>query len=262
MPAWIIPAAIAAGQLIGNLLGNRQQKKANMELAKFQAGANEAYLKNQLEYNTPQMQMLRFQEAGLNPNLIYGQGNPGNQAAPLSFPEIGRTDYQSMFNVLPLVNQSLMTQSQTSAIDAKTRKTHVETAIARLQERVLERNPLLDAGAYNAIIDSIKSAAEIKAADATMKGMTSEWFSGQKVFSIDGVDLHGPAGVVKLETELKLLEQRFSLGQADQKLKAEVLQSKEFQNALQEIQVKWMKDAEITPQHIYQFLQMLLLKLM
>lgn len=37
-------------------------------------------------YNTPQMQMQRFKDAGLNPNLIYGQGNSGNAGA-VSTPE-------------------------------------------------------------------------------------------------------------------------------------------------------------------------------
>ena len=32
----------------------------------------------QNEYNSPQAQMKRFEEAGLNPALIYSQGNPGN----------------------------------------------------------------------------------------------------------------------------------------------------------------------------------------
>lgn len=34
------------------------------------------------EYNSPANQMLRYQQAGLNPNLIYGQGNSGN-ATPM-----------------------------------------------------------------------------------------------------------------------------------------------------------------------------------
>lgn len=33
------------------------------------------------EYNTPQNQMRRFEEAGLNPGLMYGQVNPGNSSA-------------------------------------------------------------------------------------------------------------------------------------------------------------------------------------
>lgn len=33
-------------------------------------------------YNTPAAQMQRFKAAGLNPNLIYGQGSPGNATTP------------------------------------------------------------------------------------------------------------------------------------------------------------------------------------
>jgi len=37
-------------------------------------------------YNTPAAQMGRFKDAGLNPNLIYGQGNSGN-SAPIPTPD-------------------------------------------------------------------------------------------------------------------------------------------------------------------------------
>lgn len=36
-------------------------------------------------YNTPQAQMARYKAAGLNPNLVYGQGTPGNQPAPAQY---------------------------------------------------------------------------------------------------------------------------------------------------------------------------------
>ena len=73
----------------------------------------------------------------------------------------------------------------------------------------------------------------------------------------------GPArGYVKMSEELRQLQTRFKLQEGDLKLKAEILQSKEFQNALQKIQVEWMRDAEITPQHIYQGIFMLLQSLM
>lgn len=35
----------------------------------------------QNEYNSPQAQMRRYEEAGLNPALIYSQGNPGNASS-------------------------------------------------------------------------------------------------------------------------------------------------------------------------------------
>lgn len=257
--AWVIPAIIAVGSLIAGIAGQRRQAKENRRLAESQQAANEAYLDKQLEYNTPANQMLRYQQAGLNPHLVYGQGNPGNQSAPLTAPEIRPTDYQSLMGTMgPLVNQSLMTQSQVQAIDAKTRQTHVLTELNRLQARVLEKNPLLDEAGFKAIIDSLKSSAEIKASDSTMKRIVADFQSMEGFGKYGGMKL----GEARLFKELELLEQRFKLGELDAKLKAEVLQSKEFQNAILEVQKKWMTDADVTPQHIYQFIQMLLLKVL
>lgn len=263
MPAWILPAAMAVGQLIGNIIQQRKQNKENRKLAEFQNTANQEALDKQLEYNTPANQMSRFQDAGLNPNLIYGQGNPGSQSEPLRYPEIKPTDYQrSMEGILPLANQTALAQSQVQAQNAQTRRTGVLTQLNQLQIRVMERNPLLNETGFKAIIDSLKSSAEIKAADSSVKSATADWFHGKESFNINGVPMHGPAGVLKLETELKLLEQRFNLGTLDGKIKAEVLNSKEFQNAILEVQKKWMTDSQVTPQHIYQFIQLLLMKIL
>lgn len=268
--SWVVPAAMAVAGIASSIWGQSRQEKANRKFAEYQNLVNSQMLQKQLDYNTPKEQMKRFQEAGLNPNLIYGQGNPGNQTAPQTSADFKPADYQNMSQTIsqlgPLINQSRLTESQVAATNANTRRTSVLTELNRLQARVLERNPSLDPEAYNAIISSIKSAAEIKANEASMSTMTTGWATGQSQFRFekDGkpVRLEGPAGVIKLETELRMLEQRFHLGEADQKIKAEVLQSKEFQNTLQEIQVRWMKDGDITPQHILQFLQLLLLKLM
>lgn len=91
----MIGAAIAAGaSILGGVLGSRSQKKTNdknMELAKYQnawqAQENEkAYQRNlemwnlQNAYNSPTQQMARLRTAGLNPNLVYGNGVTGNSA--------------------------------------------------------------------------------------------------------------------------------------------------------------------------------------
>lgn len=88
-----IGAIIAGGaSLLGSLLGKRSQdktNKANMELAKYQnewqTQENEkAYQRSlqmwnlQNEYNSPTQQMARLRSAGLNPNLVYGNGAVGN----------------------------------------------------------------------------------------------------------------------------------------------------------------------------------------
>ena len=62
--------------------------------------ANQRNIENwhmQNAYNTPAAQMQRYKDAGLNPNLIYGQGNSGN-AQPISAtekPELNLKDFKS-----------------------------------------------------------------------------------------------------------------------------------------------------------------------
>ncbi len=62
--------------LAGQAVNYGYQKK----LAEQQNQYNIDMWKMQADYNSPQAQMQRFQEAGLNPNLIYGQGNNGNMS--------------------------------------------------------------------------------------------------------------------------------------------------------------------------------------
>lgn len=54
-----------------------------------------AFWNMQNEYNSPQAQMKRFQDAGLNPNLIYGQGNAGN-AGSIPVPSAQTPQFRSV----------------------------------------------------------------------------------------------------------------------------------------------------------------------
>lgn len=264
MPAWVVPAVIGAVSLISSLVGQSKQKKENRKIAETQNLQNEKFIASQNAYNSPVAQMSRFQDAGLNPHLIYGQGNPGNQSSPQQAADIKPVDYGDLGvrDAIGLMNQTSLMQSQIQAQNANTRRTGVLTELNALQADVLAKNPLLDADGFNAIITSLKATAESKVANAGMDTATADWFKGEKTFSINGVDMHGPAGILKLETELKLLEQKFNLGTLDSAIKAEVINSKQFQNAILEVQKKFMTDAEITPQHIVQFIQLLLMKIL
>lgn len=228
-----------------------RQASANMDLAKFQAQANENYLEKQLQYNTPANQMSRFQQAGLNPNLIYGQGSPGNQQAPLSFPDIKPADYQknTIDNIAPLFNQTRLVNSQVQAQDANTRQKHAQVELMKLQGRVIAANPLLDDEGFKATIDGLKAAAELKQNEANISGI--KWYQEHATANTK---------VEMIWKQMELLEQRFQLNNADKAVKAQILKSKEFQNAILEVQKKFMTDGEITPQHILQFVQLLLLK--
>lgn len=250
MPAWLVPAIAGAVSLVSSAIAARKQRQSNMDLAQFQNIQNLRYQAEQNRYNEPKQQMARFAEAGLNPNLIYGQGNPGNQSAPVHYPDIKPVDYQRIpMDVLPLMNQTAMMQSQTQALNAKTRQTGAMTVLTQLQSQVMEKNPLLNTEGYKAIIDSLKSTAEIKASESGIKLMDKFFAEATRGTQAD-----------KVFREVELLEQRFKLGEADLKVKAQILNSLEFKNAILEVQKKFMTDGEITPQHILQFIQLLLMK--
>lgn len=91
-----IGAAIIGGlgSIVGSAIGASSQRRANiqnMELAKYQnnwqtAENEKAYARNlemwnmQNAYNSPTAQMSRLRQAGLNPNLVYGNGVTGNSS--------------------------------------------------------------------------------------------------------------------------------------------------------------------------------------
>lgn len=97
-----IAAAIGAG---ASLLGggvdaiatgaqNRKQRKWSEHMYERQVADNIAFWNLQNAYNSPQEQMKRFQAAGLNPHLIYGQGNAGN-AGPVPTPDVQPVNYRT-----------------------------------------------------------------------------------------------------------------------------------------------------------------------
>ena len=61
-----------------NLRIARETNEANRQLAQYEWNKNLEMWNLQNMYNSPASQMQRFKQAGLNPNLIYGQGNAGN----------------------------------------------------------------------------------------------------------------------------------------------------------------------------------------
>jgi len=257
----IIAAVVSiVGMIVQNSANKKaadKQQEANKQLAAFQADANQKYADKANDYNSPVNQMGRFQQAGLNPNLIYGQGSPGNQSQALSYPEIKPADYQKAApkvdptESVQLFNQTRLTDAQVNAQNATTRQKGAQTELNKLQAQVLAKNPALDNEGFKAIISGLKASAELK----------GEQTRGQHIANTQAAGM-GPAALVKVYKETELLEQRFHLNQQDSAIKAEILKGKEFQNAILEVQKKFMTDGDITPQHIYQFIQLLLMKML
>lgn len=98
----ISPAMIAAGsQLIGTAMGaqstqntNNQNTVMNWKMYQQQRRDALADWNMQNEYNSPEQQMARLKEAGLNPNLVYGNGAT-TQGANFKSPEMKMTAAQA-----------------------------------------------------------------------------------------------------------------------------------------------------------------------
>lgn len=81
MSGWAAAAQAVVGlgqQFISNA-GTARQNRLNREWQEEMWNKNNAY-------NTPAMQMQRYKEAGLNPHLMYQQGNGGNSGGAPSLP--------------------------------------------------------------------------------------------------------------------------------------------------------------------------------
>lgn len=273
----IAALAPVIGQAIGTGLQYNYNKKLaaqsneyNVAMSEKAYAQNMEMLKYQNAYNSPEQQMARFKAAGLNPNLIYGQGNSGNmQSAP-------QMSYQSAVvpespNMTAAINSSIqqgmamrmqaaqlkLMESQANLTDAKVNESGIKQELMQAQTDLVNANPNLNKAYVSAMVTNLESIAAMKKQEATWRTTLDSYATGQGL----NVEVEIRArGMRQMDLDLKRLEQQFNLGQADQKIKAQILESKQFQNELQRIQVEWMKNADLTPEHIRQGIMMLLQK--
>ena len=101
----------AGASAIGNLFGAASQiaatgmnHAAQFELSKREYYMNQAAIDRQNEYNSPKSQIQRYLEAGLNPNLIYGEGkaSAGQQQGIAQYhkPDLAPFDFSGFNNIL------------------------------------------------------------------------------------------------------------------------------------------------------------------
>lgn len=98
------PTGMDALQPFSDLANNWMSQRYATRMYNRTRSDNIQFWNMQNQYNSPAAQMQRFRDAGLNPNLIYGQGNSGNAGAiptpdvqPVNFrePKFPRNDNAS-----------------------------------------------------------------------------------------------------------------------------------------------------------------------
>lgn len=83
-----------------------EQREYDKDIWNMQNAYNEGMLKDQRNYDSPMAQMQRFKEAGLNPNLIYGNMSAGPSFKTSGFDQ-GRANTSAPFDAIGMRSPSM-----------------------------------------------------------------------------------------------------------------------------------------------------------
>lgn len=162
------PGGFNTGSVVGGLASvgagmydsyqNRKTSRENTDktLAAQKAEAELAYQRSvemwnmQNLYNSPEAQMNRFKEAGLNPHLIYGQGSAGNASSPPQYqPANLQYKYEApaygaaVNSVVPTLMAvgTWMQNMRLSEAELESKKTNTEKS-RQLIDFLVQKNPM------------------------------------------------------------------------------------------------------------------------
>lgn len=261
----VVPGVIAASQAVTRGGPRRQYKwnkraaedsnRMNRENALWSLEENKKIQNEQRVYDSPENQMSRYKAAGLNPHLIYGSGSSSGQAFPISTGGIAPSRIDAPSASYPDVAGSFLqagaSLAGTQLAQQKTDESEHRTALIDIQVDIAKTNPMLDPGVYKSLIASMSAVADAKASEAKTAWMIREETTdhGWERYTL---------GARKMEAEVEALTQKLGLNNADLKIRNQIFESKEFENAIKEVQMKWIKDGELTSQHIWQGLMIIL----
>lgn len=236
------------------------QNQLNRGNAEWTLAQNRALRDEQRQYDSPQAQMQRYIEAGLNPHLIYDKVT--GVSSPISMGNLpaasgGNID-TSYGNIASEAMQAELMQTQLGVSNQKIAESKSKEEVNKAQEELIRANPQMRSAYVDAMVLQMEATAALK--DQEKRYLVDNAVSKGSGTYTDMAALNS-VGMQKMAMELDLLAQKYDLGKADQKVKAEIIESKGWENDLKEVQARWLKDGDITPQHIYQGIMMLLMKL-
>lgn len=120
----------------------RKQLKAQKELAQYQFDLNQKQWQAENEYNSPVQQMQRLQDAGLNPNLVYGSsgvtGNTTTNGPRYEAPKVERNlmrfDFAS--RVLSTFQDFRMKQAQIDLMKEQAENYHESSGLTQVERSI------------------------------------------------------------------------------------------------------------------------------
>lgn len=262
----VAPGVIAATQAITRGGPRRQYKwnkraaedtnRMNRENAIWALEENKKIQNEQRVYDSPENQMSRYKAAGLNPHLIYGGGSGSSGGTfPISSGGIAPSRIDAPSASYPDVAGSFLqagaSLAGTQLAQQRVEESESRSALIDIQVDIAKTNPMLDPAVYKSLVASMTAVADAKASEAKTAWMLRESTtdSGWERYTL---------GAKKMEAEVEALTQKLGLNTADLRIRNQIFESKEFENAIKEVQMKWIKDGELTSQHIWQGLMIIL----
>lgn len=229
------------------------------KLAAWQNRVNSYFIDKQNDYNAPKAQRQRWEDANMNPNLAFSQGSPGNQSSAqeaVNYDPGGITDVLgTVLQVASFLSNTALQSTQRSAIQAGESRTRAQAETEVIKQQIMKANPILNGEYVTSFIEKMKAEA-----DMTM--------SKRKLLTSTYTKSDGGGYVVssrmqdQMDAEISILQKRLELFNQDGQIKKEVFESKEMQNAILDVQRKFMTDFELTPDNWMQFVKILFTKLL
>lgn len=254
MPFPFIAAAMGASALsniVGQAMQRRSQKRENQRIYEQTLRDQERIQAEQRQYDSPKSQMSRFIEAGLNPHLIYGGGSSSAGSAfpfePARQQPVQEPNY--LEGLAPSFISAQMADAQIGLQEAKMSESAAKTQSLQIQNEISKTNPMLNPSVAAMVSEAMLETARLKSLES-------------QTWTTLG-DARGRALLEKKVTaQVEAMSQRLGLNTMDLKIKNAILESKEFENQIKEVQAKWLKDGDLSPEHIRQGLMLILSKMM
>lgn len=226
-----------------------QMNRANAEWTLEQ---NKRLQEEQRIYDSPTQQMARYKAAGLNPHLIYGSGSSAGSAFPIQSQGIAPSRLDAPSASYGDIGTDFLRASQMAAqtqyTEQRTEHSQAQQALTEIMTDIAKTNPMLNPDVASWVSTSMMETARLKAIESRQWLTTSE----NDVMKISA----------KINAEVEAMSQRIGLNTEDLKIKNQILQSKQFENAIKEIQTNWLKDGDLSPEHIRQGLMLILSKML
>lgn len=261
----ILQGAIAATQAVTRGGPRRQYKwnkraandanQMNRDNAIWTLEQNKRLQQEQRVYDSPQAQMARYKEAGLNPHLIYGSGSGSSGGAfPISSQAIAPSRIDAPSAAYPDIASGFLNAGQTMATTAlqqqREEESETNVALKSIQIDIAKTNPMLNPAVAEWVAESMKEAARLKALEArqwmTQSHGNKDFYKFQE----------------KINAQLEATLQKLGLNTADLEIKNKILTSKEFENTIKKVQADFLKDADVSPEHIRQAMMLILSKML